>query len=502
MHQEHKNTRRKKAEYSISPFHAVIFGGDGDLAKRKIYPAFYHRFADGQITEDFCIYAISWSGKDENQFKEQVVEFIKSTIEGNTESHSETIRNFLDHLKILHISEHSEKGYSVLKSVIEKKYHYQIVYYLSTPSTAYGDICKTLKSSGLITQKSKVVLEKPLGNSLETARQINELVGSSFTEKQVYRIDHYLGKETVQNLMVLRFANHLFEIAWNRENIDNIQITVSENLGVENRSAYYDKSGALLDMVQNHLLQLLCLVGMEPPNELDPDSVRNEKLKVLHALRPFSKESVITDSVKGQYTRGKVNGKEVNSYLEDIGKYDSKTETFVALKVFVDNWRWKGVPFYLRTGKRMKKRYSEIVINFKSVRHNIFQSDESVPNNRLIIRLQPQERIELVQMTKIPGPGGYRYKPISLKLDFMDSFEERLPEAYERLLIDVLRGNQTLFMRQDELEASWEWIESISNNWKIVDKTNILYESGTWGPGDQVLEEGDEWITKDESKYF
>ena len=500
MSQENRSTKKKKSELKISPFNAVIFGGDGDLAKRKIYPAFYHRFADGQIGGDFHIYAISWSGKEERQFREQVVEFINASFEDDITPHQSKIEEFVQHIRILKISEHTEEHYATLKNEISKNPDYQIVYYMSTPSSAYGDICRTLKACGLNTRESKVVLEKPLGNSLETARQINASISESFKEKQIYRIDHYLGKETVQNLMVLRFANHLFEIAWNGENIDNVQITVSENLGVENRAAYYDKSGALLDMVQNHLLQLLCLVGMEPPNALDPDSVRNEKLKVLHALRPFTKESVITDSVKGQYTRGKVNGKEVKSYLEDIAKYDSKTETFVALKAYVDNWRWKGVPFYLRTGKRMKKRYSEIVINFKSVRHNIFQADEVVPNNRLIIRLQPQERIELVQMTKIPGPGGYRYKPISLKLDFMDSFDERLPEAYERLLIDVLRGNQTLFMRQDELEASWEWIESISENWKAVDKTNILYESGTWGPGDTILEEGDDWITKDENR--
>jgi glucose-6-phosphate 1-dehydrogenase len=501
MHQENKISRKRKTDQRISPFYVVVFGGDGDLAQRKIYPALFFRFADGQLGENFEVVAISWSGKDEVQFKKQVKEFILLSIEDDPSGFQNKIDEFLTHFKVLKISEHHPSQYNELKNELQKNPDYQIVYYFSTPSSAYGDISRALKSSGLITKQSKVVLEKPLGNSLETARQINFQIGEAFSEKQVYRIDHYLGKETVQNLMVLRFANHLFEIAWNGQNIDNVQITVSENLGVENRASYYDRSGALLDMVQNHLLQLLCLVGMEPPNALDPDSVRNEKLKVLHALRPFTTESVITDSVKGQYTRGKVNGKEVNSYLEDIGKYDSKTETFVALKVFVDNWRWKGVPFYLRTGKRMKKRYSEIVINFKSVRHNIFQSDESVPNNRLIIRLQPQERIELVQMTKIPGPGGYRYKPISLKLDFMDSFDERLPEAYERLLVDVLRGNQTLFMRQDELEASWEWIESIANNWKAVDKTNILYESGSWGPGDQILEEGDDWITKDESKH-
>ena len=335
-----------------------------------------------------------------------------------------------------------------------------------------------------------------MGYSLESSNEINIQITKAFSEKQIYRIDHYLGKETVQNLMVLRFANNLFERAWDSEHIDNIQITVSESLGVEKRASYYDNSGALLDMVQNHLLQLLCLVAMEPPHLLEADEVRNEKLKVLRALRPISKKNIASDTVKGQYTRGSIKGEQVNSYLEDIEEYQSKTETFVAIKAYVDNWRWKNVPFYIRTGKRMVKRYSEIVINFKEVRHNIFPSKEKLNNNKLIIRLQPEERIELVQMTKVPGPGGYRYKPIALKLDYIDSFKERFPEAYERLIIDVIRGNQTLFMRQDELQAAWSWIESITSSWKSTGQNNVLYEAGTWGPGDDILEENDSWITK------
>jgi glucose-6-phosphate 1-dehydrogenase len=247
-------------------------------------------------------------------------------------------------------------------------------------------------------------------------------------------------------------------------------------------------------MVQNHLLQLLCLVAMEPPVSLNANNVRDEKLKALKALRFLNNESILTDTVKGQYTRGKVNGKEVNSYLEDLGKYDSKTETFVAIKAFVDNWRWKDVPFYLRTGKRMPKRYSDIVINFKPVKHDIFPTIDKMPGNKLIIRLQPKERIELVQMTKIPGPGGYRYKPISLKLDYMDSFNERFPEAYERLIIDVIRGNQTLFMRHDELSAAWEWTESIFKNWEATKIKNELYTAGSWGPGSRLMSKGMDWF--------
>ena len=248
-------------------------------------------------------------------------------------------------------------------------------------------------------------------------------------------------------------------------------------------------------MVQNHILQLVCLIAMEPPSNLHPDAVRNEKLKVLDALRPFDKNSIKNNIVRGQYTRGKVKGESVKSYLEDIDKYDSDTETFVAIKLWIDNWRWKNTPFYLRTGKRMKERYSDIVINFKEMPHNIFPDSKYPLQNKLIIRLQPEERIELVQLSKVPGPGGYRFKPISLKLDFVDSFQDRMPDAYERLIIDVLRGNQTLFMRYDELESAWKWIESITKHWRSEIPVK-LYESGGWGPGDEILENDQEWIIK------
>jgi glucose-6-phosphate 1-dehydrogenase len=295
--------------------------------------------------------------------------------------------------------------------------------------------------------------------------------------------------------MVLRFANHLFERVWNGDNIENIQITVSESIGVEQRAGYYNNTGALLDMVQNHLLQLLCLVAMEPPASLDADSVRNEKLKVLQSVRMFSAQTLTGNIVRGQYTRGSVSGQQMNSYLEDIAEYGSDTETFVAIKTYIDNWRWKNTPFYLRTGKRLKKRYSDIVINFKEIPHNIFPDSHHPLKNKLIIRIQPEERIELVQLSKIPGPGGYRFKPISLKLDFVDSFDERMPDAYERLIGDILRGDQTLFMRYDELEAAWKWIESITNYWKDAIPLT-LYESGSWGPGDDILDNGVQWQTK------
>ncbi len=476
------------------PFNIVVFGGDGDLALRKIYPALFHRHQDGQFLTNYNIVAITRKSLSESKLSENIFKFLSESAE--EETFKEDIVAFSKKIKLIQVAEANANSYSELANYLNQFPTYQNIYYFSTPSSAFGQIAQTLKSVGLIKKNSKVVLEKPLGYSLISSNEINEEITKAFSEKQIYRIDHYLGKETVQNLMVLRFANNLFERAWDSEHIDNIQITVSESLGVEKRASYYDNSGALLDMVQNHLLQLLCLVAMEPPHLLEADEVRNEKLKVLRALRPISKKNVATNTVKGQYTRGTLKEEQVNSYLEDIEEYQSKTETFVAIKAFVDNWRWKNVPFYLRTGKRMVKRYSEIVINFKEVRHNIFPSKEKLNNNKLIIRLQPEERIELVQMTKIPGPGGYRYKPIALKLDYIDTFKERLPEAYERLIIDVIRGNQTLFMRQDELEAAWTWIESITSSWKATGQNNILYEAGTWGPGNDILEETDSWITK------
>ena len=332
-----------------------------------------------------------------------------------------------------------------------------------------------------------------MGHNAESSKKINNEIADYFNESQIFRIDHYLGKETVQNLMVLRFTNNLYENAWNAQNIDNIQITVSENLGVGSRGDFYDKYGALLDMVQNHLLQLMCLVAIEPPNILDANTVRDEKLKVLKSLRPIDVDSCKTHTVKGQYTRGKLDGKSVKSYLEDIEKFSSDTETFVAIRAYIDNWRWAGVPFYLRTGKRLSRKHSQITINFKNIPHNIFPEGKSIVNNKLIINLQPEESIELVQTVKIPGPGGYRYKPISLVLDYGSSFKERFPDAYERLLIDVIRGNQTLFMRKDEVEASWKWIDSINESWAKAKLKNQFYSSGSNGPGDHILLDKHEW---------
>lgn len=482
----------KHFSHSVDTFNLVVFGGDGDLAFLKIYPSLMHRYLAKQIRKDFKIVVISRVNDSRSQFLDN----LETSLSKHIPTSSQKERNaFYEHVSLVQLESASVEVYQKLKAELQKTKAYQNIYYFSTPSFAYGEISKTLFDAGLISDNSKVVVEKPLGTDLKSFREINDSIRSVFAERQIYRIDHYLGKETVQNLMVLRFTNHLFERSWNRENIDNIQITVAESIGVNKRGDFYDKTGALIDMVQNHLLQLLCLVAMEPPTVANPEDVRLEKLKVLRSLRPFTAESILTHCVKGQYIRGKVDGEQVNSYLEDIDKYNSETESFVALKVFVDNWRWTGVPFYLRTGKRLEKRYSEIVINFKPVSHNIFTENTDIINNKLIIKLQPQEGIELVQMTKVPGPGGYRFKPISLELDYLDSFKDRLPDAYERLIMDVIRGNQTLFMSEDELEAAWKWIESITDNWKQQNTPLIFYSSGSMGPGNAVLNKGDEWYS-------
>lgn len=465
-------------------FDLVIFGGDGDLALRKIFPALYYRLKDGQIRAESRIVVVSKNQRDDGDMRRLLQEHIHLRVPDADAGILETLGSMVRYLEA---DLTQTQDYKALGEVLARGRAPETLFYYSTPSSLFGMISRLLHENGLIKAHCKVVLEKPLGSDLQTFEDLNSEVRKYFEEVQIYRIDHYLGKETVQNLMVLRFANHIFELAWNAQNIDNVQITVAESIGVEDRKDYYDKYGALKDMVQNHLLQLLCLIAMEPPARLTADNVRDEKLKVLRALRHFDANTIQKWTVKGQYTRGEIGGQHVRSYQEDIDAFESSTETFVALRTYIDNWRWTGVPFYLRTGKRMMERYSEIVINFKSVPHNVFPSGNKINRNKLIIRLQPEERIELVQMAKVPGPGGYRYQPISLKLDFAESFHDRFPDAYERLLMDVVRGNQTLFMREDEVRAAWKWIHSITDNWEKTGQQLELYKSGTWGPGDEVL---------------
>jgi glucose-6-phosphate 1-dehydrogenase len=357
------------------------------------------------------------------------------------------------------------------------------VYYLATPPQIFAKICDNLAATGLATPNSRVVLEKPLGRDLASAKQINLDVGKVFAESQIYRIDHYLGKETVQNLLALRFGNILFEPLWRREWISDVQITIAEKIGVGNRMGYYDNSGALRDMLQNHLLQLLCIVAMEPPASIAPDAVRDAKLQVLRSLKRFTPTTLTHNIVRGQYRSGYIDGQPVPGYRDEPdAPKSSRTETFVAMKAEIDTWRWAGVPFYLRTGKRMSDRLAEIVVRFKPIPHSIFnQPTSSFQPNSLVIRLQPDEGLSMNLMAKTPGDS-MRLKQAELELDFREQFTSPRMEAYERLLLDVLRGQLTLFMRGDELEAAWEWVEPILEHWEQDDTSPAPYTSGTWGP--------------------
>lgn len=485
----------------LSPTDIIIFGGNGDLALRKILPALYYRYRDGQIPEDSRIVGI---GRAALSPESQYIDMVKKACVEHVEPEDFDIavwERFARHIHYAALDAEDSKAYSQLAVFFSGQPHLVRVFYLATPADVFGVICRNLHKAGLIIPDARVVLEKPIGHDLMSFRAINNEVLKYFEERQVYRIDHYLGKETVQNLMILRFANNLFERVWDSSAVDHVQITVAESLGVESRARYYDKYGAVRDMIQNHLLQLLCLVAMEPPAKLEPDILRDEKLKVLRSLRLFTTQDVMRDTIRGQYRAGAVDGQPVSGYVEDIGQKSSDTETFVALKAHVENWRWSGVPFYLRTGKRLPERYSEIMVQFRPVPHQIFPDQGTeLHNNKLIIRLQPDESIKLEMITKVPGPGGYRLKPVHLNLSLSEAFEDRTPDAYERLLMDVVRGNPTLFMRSDEVEAAWVWTESILKGWSDNKQKPKPYIAGSWGPADAsalMARDGRRWHDSD-----
>lgn len=467
----------------VETFDLVVFGGTGDLARRKLLPALYHRDCDDQISDESRIIGISRSEIPRDVYAEQVEQAIREHV---AEDHIDeaTLERFLGRLHHVTLDVKGENGWSVLSEHLSGQDERIRVFYLATAPGLFGEICHKLDDHSLNTAKSRVVLEKPIGRDLASANEINNSVGEVFSEPQTYRIDHYLGKETVQNLMVLRFANTLFEPLWNHTAIDHVQITVAETIGVEGRGGYYDRSGALRDMVQNHILQLLCLVAMEPPTNLDADAVRDEKLKVLRALKRVNGREIAKKTVRGQYRAGASNGETVPGYLdENGGDQASRTETFVAIKAEIENWRWAGVPFYLRTGKRMPTRTSEIVVQFRPIPHSVFAVDpESITANRLIVRLQPDEGMTLSLMVKDPGPGGMRLRSAPLNLSFAETFKVRYRDAYERLLMDVVRGNPTLFMRRDEVEAAWSWIDPIISAWNEQPDPPKPYPAGTWGP--------------------
>jgi glucose-6-phosphate 1-dehydrogenase len=466
----------------VAPFDYLVFGGAGDLSMRKLLPALYFRDRDGQITAESRIILASRGAQTIEDMIPRIREAIGKHVPA--EFFNDGVwQRFIARLSYVSLDATAERGWDGLVGLLADHPERIRVFYLATAPDLFGEICRNLAGHDLITPQARVVLEKPIGRDLASARQINEAVGAVFEEHQIFRIDHYLGKEAVQNLLALRFANSLFETLWSRTAIDHVQITVGETIGVEQRGGYYDKSGALRDMVQNHMLQLLCLVAMDSPSSLNPNDVRDEKLKVLRALKPITAETVGMATVRGQYRQGAIGGISVKGYLDDLGEPASDTETFVALKAEVNTWRWAGVPFYLRTGKRLPERVSEIVIEFNPVSLNIFPAEAGLFNpNRLVIRLQPDEGIKLQLVSKDPGPGGLRLRNSALNLSFAEAFKMRFPEAYERLLMDVVRGNATLFMRRDEVEAAWSWVEPILDGWARTGQGCRPYTAGNWGP--------------------
>jgi len=468
---------------AVQLFDLVVFGGTGDLAQRKLMPALFQRDCDEQMPSDSRIIGIS----RQDYSRESYIAFIEQAIREHVDEaliDEHHLSRFLGRLHHVTLDATGDGGWNDLQGLLEGKEDRVRVFYLATAPRLFGDICRRIGDSGLNTPETRVVLEKPIGQDLASAKSINDAVGQVFNEHQIYRIDHYLGKETVQNLMALRFANSMFEPLWNSSAVDHVQITVAETIGVEGRGGYYDRSGAMRDMVQNHILQLLCLVAMEAPTCFTADAVRDEKLKVLRALQPFDAASIAQKTVRGQYRAGSSDGHPVPAYRDEIDQTDgSQTETFVALKAEIENWRWAGVPFYLRTGKRLPTRTSEIVIQFKNIPHSIFNMPaEDITANRLIVRLQPDEGMELSLMAKDPGPGGMRLRQAALNLSFAETFKVRYPDAYERLLMDVVRGNPTLFMRRDEVEAAWTWVEPILEGWAQEREPPKTYAAGTWGP--------------------
>jgi len=398
----------------------------------------------------------------------------------------DTWKRFIKRLHYAKINMKDHAEYSQLCEHVDKKR--VMVCYFATPPSIFGDICKGMNAAGVIDETVRVVLEKPIGHDLESSKVINDQVAEFFTERQIYRIDHYLGKETVLNLIALRFANSIFATNWDHNCIDHVQISVSESVGIEGRWGYFDDAGQMRDMVQNHLLQILSLVAMEPPTTLDADSIRDEKLKVLKALRPINVSNVAEKTVRGQYIAGFVSGKEVPGYLEEPdANQRSRTETFVAIKAEIDNWRWAGVPFYLRTGKRLPAKVSEIVIYFKRQPHNLFgASFATLPPNKLVIRLQPDEGVEITVMNKVPGitsTGAMELQKSQLDLSFSEEFaDKRIADAYEKLILEVMIGNQALFVRRDEVEQAWSWVDSIMAAWNANSEAPESYQAGTWGP--------------------
>lgn len=482
---------------TVSPIHkteptiAIIFGGTGDLAKRKLVPAFYNLFLDGWLHEQFAIIGMGRSDTNDDKyrghFREALGEFSRRQPEGNS------WEQFAPCISFLQSNINDPEAYQQLRQRIEALeaqwgVRANRLFYLSVAPRFIEPVTVGLHQSGLAadTRRDRIVVEKPFGHDLKSARELNSLLTKTFQESQIYRIDHYLGKETVQNIMAFRFGNALWEPLWNRNYIDYVQITVAEEVGVEDRGGYYEESGALRDMIQNHLLQLLCMVAMESPVTFDAEEIRNRKVDVLHAIRRFGREDVGKYAVRGQYGPGWIKGQKVPGYREESGvDPKSNTETFASIKFYLDNWRWHGVPFYLRTGKRMQEKGSSITIQFRQVPHLTFPNAmaENMLPNRLVINIQPQMDIRLRFMAKKQGMG-MMLKPAEMVFDFNEcTTPAQTPEAYETLLLDAMEGDATLFMRSDQVEVAWEVITPILETWSSRPSLEFAnYAAGTWGP--------------------
>lgn len=479
-------------------FDIVIFGGDGDLSLRKLLPALYRCEREAQLSAKGRIFLTTQQPSASEASLQALLEKVKSYLD-SAELEDAHWQAFTARIALspLDLSVFDERWKS-FRLQLDQQPQFPRMFYMAIPPSLYGQACKYLNTAALISQSSRVILEKPIGYDVQSAREINSQVAQYFAEESIYRIDHYLGKETVQNLLALRFTNVLFEHLWDNKAIDNVQITLSETVGLESRAAFYDRAGALRDMVQNHLLQLLSLIAMDPPNEMTADSIRNEKLKVMQALRPITDSEVENYVVRGQYHSGEMSGNAVPGYLDELGNNQSHTETYVAINAHIDNWRWAGVPFYLRTGKRMQERFAEIVVEFKPVSHRAYPktAGELAPN-RLIIRLQPEESIELTLMTKVLHNNKFELKPVSLNLDYSQEYDDFIPDAYKRLLMDVSDGNSSLFAHRDEVEQAWTWLEPIMQSWANNEKPPEPYAAGSWGP-----ESAEQLLAKNNHRWF
>jgi glucose-6-phosphate 1-dehydrogenase len=453
-----------------------------------LFPSLYNLFSDGLLPTPFHIMGSGRTAMDDDGFRATIAEALKTYVQPEIYDESR-ITEFLGMIQYHPVEAGNTAQFQALAARVKKLGDGPIAIYLSTPPALFAPTAQNLNQDGLLRPDTRIAMEKPIGFSLASSYDVNDAIGALFSEKRIFRVDHYLGKETVQNLLALRFGNRMFEPLWNATAIDHVQITVAETVGLEGRSSYYDGVGALKDMVQNHMLQILSIIAMEPPAQMDSTAIRDEKVKVLRSLRPMDAETVRTHSVRGQYRDGAVKGKLIAGYADELG-HASDTETFVALKAHIDNWRWTGVPFYLRTGKCLPNRQSEILIQFKPVSHSIFRrngfaSSTGLEPNRLIIRLQPEENIRMMLMAKRPGldRDGVKLEEVGLDVSLAHHFAGvRRRIAYERLLLDLLEGDTTLFVRRDEVEAQWTWIDSITNSWKDSGQKVVHYAAGTWGP--------------------